>query len=594
MAKEPKMKIGIGADTGDFEKGSKKVKDALKQLGIDANSAAGKMVASLGKATVALAGVVTAIKAVGEALNELKDQNQVLADSWGRACEGMTGAFETFKSAIVSLDFTNLISNMSEAARLAQDLYDAADAMGEISTAYNISLAQQLGKIDELRLKIKDTSISEQERVQAGQELLRIYEQLEKNPTRGLGRVSDTTIDYYMQRMGVNMENRTDTQLAAMRKKYLEFFKFLGTEQGESFLSAAETIAKSGGLDSYWGKTALANARKAGLEENLRLAYAYSTKMGDDDREKLEQAVVAYLRQENKYAQETFKIRTQIQQIENEGAKAAESASSAASAAADRERDSAKSILKRAEDSAKSELQLLSEKYSQEKELLEKYHLDTSALWDEYSKNVQKLLDVNIKDIKTITLEIDVDDIDMSEADAELQANIDDMLNEMTRYQPIIDELNNQLTDMVSNMAAAFGQLFVDLASGEDAWGNLVNAAMSAFGDMAIAIGKIAISTGMASEGIKEALSLDNPYVAIAAGVALVALGTAVKAGLSNIANGNYSSSAGIATSGSSSSFTSDYEQRDVYVNVTGTLQADGDQLVAVINNTEKKNRLTT
>ncbi len=596
MAKEPKMKIGIGADTGDFEKGSKKVKDALKQLGIDANSAAGKMVASLGKATVALAGVVTAIKVVGKALNDLKDQNQVLADSWGRACEGMAGAFETFKSAIVSLDFSNLLSNMAEAARLAQDLYDAADAMGEITTAYNISLAQQLGKIDELRLKMKDASLSEQERVAAGQELLKIYEQLEKNPTRGLGRVSDTTLDYYMQRMGVNMEGRTDSQLAAMRKKYLEFFKWLGTKQGENFLSAAETIAKSGGLDSYWGRTVLANARNAGMEENLRLAYAYSTKMRDEDREKIEQAVVAYLQQENKFAQETFKIRTQIQQIENEGAKAAENASSIASTAATKERDQAAGILKRAEDSAKSELQLLSEKYSQEKELLEKYQYDTSALWDEYTKNIQKLLDVNIKDVKTVSLEIDVDDIDMSDVDAQIQSNIDGILAEMDKYKAIREEFANQTINVVQDLSGALGQLFVDLASGGDAWGNFANTALSAFADMAIAVGKIAISTGMATEAIQESLKFsENPYVAVVAGIALVALGTAVKAGLSNAASGNFSSGAGTVTSsGNYSSGLNDYQQRDVYVNVTGTLQADGDQLVAVITNTEKKKRITT
>jgi hypothetical protein len=38
----------------------------------------------------------------------------------------------------------------------------------------------------------------------------------------------------------------------------------------------------------------------------------------------------------------------------------------------------------------------------------------------------------------------------------------------------------------------------------------------------------------------------------------------------------------------------SDFEGREVNVNVTGTLQADGDQLVAVINNSNKKSYYTT
>jgi hypothetical protein len=162
------------------------------------------------------------------------------------------------------------------------------------------------------------------------------------------------------------------------------------------------------------------------------------------------------------------------------------------------------------------------------------------------------------------------------------------------KIHDISNELVSVATSMAENVGSAIGTLLGDLMTGGNAWENFANAALSAFGDMAIAIGKIAISTGLASEGIKAALKLENPYVAIAAGVALVALGTAVKAGLSNISNGNYSSGAGVATSSTSSAISGDYEQRDVYVNVEGTLVADGDQLLAVINNTEKKNRFTT
>lgn len=640
MAKEPKMKIGIGADTGDFEKGSKKVKDALKQLGIDANSAAGKMVASLGKSAVALAGVVKAIKVVGKALNELKDQNQVLADSWGRACEGMTGAFETFKSSIVSLDFSNLIVDMAEAARLAQDLYDAADAMGEITTAYNIGLAQQLGKIDELRLKMKDASLSEQERVKAGQDLLGIYEQLEKNPTRGLGRVSDATIDYYMQRMGVNMEGRTDAQLKAMRKKYLEFFKWLATEQGENFLSAAETIAKSGGLDSYWGKTALANARNAGLEENLRLAYAYSTKMGDEDREKLEKAVVSYLQQENKFSQETFKIRTQIQQIQNEGDVAAAKAASDAAARAKSAQDAAAAAKEEADAIARIQairdaggvvgVSLdLPKRVEVEVEPKVDAGAVTSAIpdsipvevtpaiktsaidtavnsflygWTKQVGDIQKTIaEANRVSLSIPTTIVPPKKEEVDTAKAHIVAELGESITLAIKVDPDsvekIHDITSGVTNSVQNMALsvgeAFGTLAADLATGENAWGNFSNAAISAFGDMAIAVGKIAIETGLASEGIKAALELDNPYIAIAAGIALVGLGAAVKAGLSNISAGNYSASSGVATS-ASSSFNSDYEQRDVYVNVEGVLRADGDELLAIINTTQKKNLVTT
>lgn len=587
MAKEPKMKIGIGADTGDFEKGSKKVKDALKQLGVDANSAAGQMIASFGKASVVMAGVVGAIKVVAKALNDLKDQNQVLADTWGRTCEGMSAAFDTFKTSIVSLDFSNFFSNMGEAISLAHDLYDAVDAMGEIGTAYNIALAQQLDKIDALKLKMKDTSLSDQERVAAGRELLKIYQQLEKNPTRGLARVSDTTIDYYMQKMGVNMENRTDAQLAAMRKKYLEFFKWLGTEQGESVLSQVQTIIQSGGWDSYWGKTALDNARKLGMEEKLRLAYAYSTKMSDEEREKLEKAVVAYYQQENKYSQETFKIRQQIQQIENEGAAAAaKTAESAAKEAAKEAVEHQKSV-----DALAAEAdQMLRVMADREILNVTMPKVELPALNNKIELPVG--LTIPPVEVNTFKSMLQTEFAGMTvEVGLELDS---EKLNAIA--QQAAEGIKSALTNVIVSLSESIGQLIGDLATGKDGWGDFTNSAISAFGDMAIAIGKIAIEAGTSCLAIKAALNSLSPagaYLAIAAGAALVALGSAVKAGMANVANGNYSSSMG-SYSSTSSSMVSDYEGREVTVNVTGTLQADGDQLVAVINNSNKKSYYTT
>jgi len=73
-----------------------------------------------------------------------------------------------------------------------------------------------------------------------------------------------------------------------------------------------------------------------------------------------------------------------------------------------------------------------------------------------------------------------------------------------------------------------------------------------------------------------------------------VALGSAVKSSLSAVASGDYSAAGGGYSGGySGSSGGGDYETREVNVYVTGTLEADGDKLVTVINNTNKKNYYT-
>lgn len=158
----------------------------------------------------------------------------------------------------------------------------------------------------------------------------------------------------------------------------------------------------------------------------------------------------------------------------------------------------------------------------------------------------------------------------------------------------LTQEINDMLESSINRIADLMGNLVGTLASGGNAWGDFKNAAVSALGDLAIAVGKIAIKTGVGMLGIQAALKMDNPYVAIAAGAALVALGTDVKSSLSAVASGDYSAGGGgysgdYASGGSSNG----YEAREVYVNVTGTLQADGNQLLAVINNTNKKNYYT-
>ena len=161
-------------------------------------------------------------------------------------------------------------------------------------------------------------------------------------------------------------------------------------------------------------------------------------------------------------------------------------------------------------------------------------------------------------------------------------------------FVDMTQELQSLMESLAGSVGDAIGGLVGDLLTGGDAFGNFRNAALSSFGDMATAVGKMAIATGVATLGIKAALESLNGWVAIAAGTALVALGAAVKSGLRNIAAGNYSSSAGVASGSYGSSASNDYVTRDVQVNVTGTLQADGDKLVAVLNNTNNRNDYTT
>ncbi len=101
-----------------------------------------------------------------------------------------------------------------------------------------------------------------------------------------------------------------------------------------------------------------------------------------------------------------------------------------------------------------------------------------------------------------------------------------------------------QLGAVVENGAErfliGFGELIGNFANGGLTLQSITNLMLTTLADIAIQVGTMAIKIGVAVEAIKTALtSLAGP-VAIAAGVALIALGTFAKNALSGAANQNY------------------------------------------------------
>lgn len=154
----------------------------------------------------------------------------------------------------------------------------------------------------------------------------------------------------------------------------------------------------------------------------------------------------------------------------------------------------------------------------------------------------------------------------------------------------------NALGGMTSGISEAVGAMI----AGQGNMNGFATAVAGTFADMAISVGKTAIQVGVATLGIKAALKTLNPFAAIAAGAALVALGTAAKASLSNIANGGsggtfsggYENSVDVRTANTGTN--TDYQQREINVKVSGKLESRGTTLVAVIDNETERKRLTT
>lgn len=541
MANEPKMKIGIGADTGDFDKGAKKVKQEMKDLSKVSSDAFGAIGNAIGVDTGKLTQFSSALAGLGRKFTEMgtegsKAFGQVLTSiapvAAGIAGLGLAGAIALFKQLNAEADAFE--STIQGGVIKAQ------------TEAYVSTFTQALRDMKGVGQAASEGRASWREswrRFTAGMNPMNNLETLTAAEAAGQ-RAKEIATELYnidLKRKEVSVQiSELDAQIAQKREVISDTTRSAG-ERAKALADAQELIRQKMNL-----QLPLAERQRDLIAEYNGLA---STTIKDYDAE-----IAAKINVNNLIQQEAAEQRgllRQQKQINAELQKTIELKNQARP-------QGIQAVSGGVDLSAYNRVEVPVTPIIRPEEA------------HEFKAHIVEELGGGI----TIAIAIDPDSVE--------------------KIHDITNEINSMVENMAVSVGDALGQLAGNLINGEDPWGQFANAALSAMGDMAVSVGKMAISTGVATLGIKAALESLNGYVAIAAGVALVALGAAVKTGLSNIASGNYSSGAGVVTSNTSSSFNNAYEQRDVYVNVTGTLRADGNQLVAVLNNTNKRNNITT
>ena len=123
------------------------------------------------------------------------------------------------------------------------------------------------------------------------------------------------------------------------------------------------------------------------------------------------------------------------------------------------------------------------------------------------------------------------------------------------------DDANKALNDAIVGGISDSFQYLANCVAGLDelSGAGMMNALLSPLAEAAIKMGEIMVSAGLASEAFKSMLT--NPYTAIAAGAALIAVGAAAKAGLQaaiNSATGTSYVASTVASSGYSNNSSND------------------------------------
>lgn len=171
--------------------------------------------------------------------------------------------------------------------------------------------------------------------------------------------------------------------------------------------------------------------------------------------------------------------------------------------------------------------------------------------------------------------------------------------SETVAMTELLYNFNNEASMIISeSIANTFANLGSAIGSALATGGNVLKAAgnvlLSSLGGILTDLGKMAIQVGVGLLGIKAALKTLNPYVAIAAGVALVALGGFVSSTTSNMGNAIGSGSGGGSSVSTGGSYSSPSGGGYASSNNSGggsvVFEISGQSLIGVLSNTLDKN----
>jgi hypothetical protein len=152
--------------------------------------------------------------------------------------------------------------------------------------------------------------------------------------------------------------------------------------------------------------------------------------------------------------------------------------------------------------------------------------------------------------------------------------------------QQVFADVSSAVTSAFTNMAEGIGGFLGALASGNAGAGDFVNVIKAIFADLAITVGGIIIAAAAAKMQLDIALTTFGAAgVAMAAGIALVAIGSAVKGSMKSAVGAGGSSSFSSAGSGFANAPTySQIKEQSIKLEINGKLTADGPSLAYVFN----------
>lgn len=539
MGKISDLWVKLGLKKQEFDRGMQEVQKTTKKTGGVFEKMEGAGVKAWEMICEA---ALKAAKDILVATNKMSDEWELFCAKGKSAWDSFTKNFAnnaSWKTAITgivtSINWSDLFRSIGKNGKAAEALFSAKDADTEITNSIKLERARIGEQLEQLRIDMRDATKSYEERANAAKEYERLILPIYDKEIERVQRLKDAQYEAFV----ANSKWDSNGGVKANQKIWEEMLVAYGDQS---------KIAALGGKTFF-------DAIAGGTDNQALLKYAA-------DRFGFNSTNVAKYWLDNFYGHyETGRNGEEVQALVDSilAVYAAEAARTGELRTVKTAFNNATAGMEREKEQARAELEAEQQKFD---DLLQE-------IQDDFTNSLNDII------YEPIEIEIEPIEIDTNDADAKIDSLLDDWRRNLEEIQYLNDQFNAALNESIVGGVQAMTDAIIGL-EGADATA-VLSALMTPFADMTIQLGSMLIATGTGIEAFKKSLaSLQGP-AAIAAGAALVVLGSAMKSGIQKLAQGG-AGGAGASYSTESASAAANDINTEMTIYVKGRL--DGGDLV--------------
>lgn len=500
------------------------------------------------------AGAVAAWAAVGAAVvsfvKDFRDKTQAVGDAWAIMASRTEARWKVMLESLTN-GFDNLRQRMNDAADAAEAYTSAMDANFEIQNAFKLQRAEMARELAELEIAMRDTGKTFEERLKLIEDFKNKQGMLYNQIADQAKYLEDVTLGKFI----AGGELADTQQLRDDLKKLLTH----GFGSRELLDALSNNLNRENAI--AYVQDAIKSMRKQGISSSKAEADLWASVPTKIDLSKWQGEygtdLLEMWKLYNNYRNDAETMELVDRFLATWDAEASE-----------KENNKRVEIL---EQNLKAQKAQADQKAG---ELAEKEAKKIADATLEAEAELNAWLDEILYE-QPIQIELEPIEFDFKSNEAAL----DKIVEKHRARMEEIAALNKMLEDSIVSSLSGGLQAFTDMMMGLDGADatNVLSALMTPFADMAMRLGEMLLAEGIAIEAFKKSLATLQGGAAIAAGLGLMAIGSALKSGIQAMARGG-AGGAGASYGAESASAAATDINTEMTIYVKGRL--DGGDLV--------------